>query len=104
MHGALFSIFIVAAIFELGFAAGYGVHAAISRNRRSRAWRGFDRRPRSPAAYPSLARGGWRKLPGLPALTPAARPKPKAIIKEVQMARSVLTESETSNLVAFSRS
>src|SRR3981081_1920519 len=82
-------------IFELGFAAGYDVRAAISRNRRSRGWRGFDRRPRSPAAHPSLARGRWRKLAGLPASTLAAPPTLKAIIREAHMAGSVLRESET---------
>ena len=54
MHGAetLFSILITAAIFGLGFAAGYGVRAAISRQSSlARAWIGFDRRPRSPAGY-----------------------------------------------------
>jgi hypothetical protein len=34
----LFLMFIIAAIFGLGFAAAYSVRGAISRNRRSRAW------------------------------------------------------------------
>src|SRR4030081_2360743 len=64
----LFSILIVAAIFGLGLAAGYVLRAAISRNRPSQAWRGFDGRPRLPLPTPPAgARFDARKLAGTPA-------------------------------------